>query len=55
MKRGPAGRASVENPSGACRKATPAAPDDPALAGTPRAREITNAQIVQSIIRRGIE
>ncbi|MDE2982903.1 MAG: hypothetical protein OXU74_17060 [Gemmatimonadota bacterium] len=55
MKRGPTGRASVEILSVAWRKAKPAAPDDPSLDRTPRTREITGAQIVQSIFERGIE
>ena len=50
----PAGHPSRACP-GAWRKAKPTVPDDPALVRTPRAREITNAQIVQSIIQRGIE
>ncbi len=37
------------------RKATAPVPDDPALVGKPRSREISNAQIVQSIVERGIE
>ncbi len=63
MKGHPTGRASVESlPSAPWlarahppRKATASVPDDPALAGKPRARDITNAQIVQSIVQRGME
>ena len=57
MRRDPTGRASVERPPSTSPETTPSVPDDPALAlvRTPRAREITYAQIVQSIIQRGIE
>ena len=54
MRRRPSGPASVESLLAAPRTSAPV-PDDPALAGKPRARDITNAQIVQSIIPRGIE
>ncbi len=54
MKGYPTGRASVESLLAAPRTSAPV-PDDPALAGKPRARDIINAQIVQSIIQRGIE
>ena len=37
------------------RKATAPVPDAPGLVGRPRSREIANAQIVQSIIQKGIE
>ncbi|MCY4399496.1 MAG: hypothetical protein OXE96_09185 [Gemmatimonadetes bacterium] len=63
MRRRPSGPASVESLPSATwlvrahlpRKATASVPDDAALAGKARARDITNAQIVQSIIQRGIE
>ena len=55
MKRDPTGRVAVESRPGDWWTAKPTVPDDPALVRTPRAREITNAQIVQSIIPRGIE
>ena len=50
MKRSRNGRASVQSFSGDWPRATPSVPDDPALVRAPHAREIINAQIVQSII-----
>lgn len=37
------------------RKATAPVPDDPPLADKPRRRDVSNVQIVQSIIQKGIE
>ena len=63
MRSRPSGPASVESLPSAPRiarvhlprKATAPAPDDAPLADKPRRGDVSNAQIVQSIIQRGME